>query len=583
MDYYGFYTGKIFDAYEYLGAHIENGGGTFRTFAPNAAHVALIGEATGWQERPMDRVFNQHFWECHIPEAAPDTLYKYRIYHHDGSFMDHCDPYGFGMEPQPGSCSVVRDLRSYPFQDQKWLHDRSVRKDKPLNIYEVHLGSFRRPDTGWYDYEQIGEMLIPYLKACGYNYLEIMPLNEHPCDQSWGYQSTGFFSATSRYGTPRQLMALIDKCHQNGIGVIMDFVPVHFALDDYGLAKYDGTALYEYPHPDVGESEWGTRNFMHSRGEVRCFLQSAANFWLKEFHFDGLRMDAISRAIYWQGDPSRGINQGAVDFLRHMNSGLKALHPTALLAAEDSTAFPNVTKPVELGGLGFDYKWDMGWMNDTLSYFRTPPSQRSGIYHRLTFSMAYFYDDDFILSLSHDEVVHCKDTILGKMHGTLEEKFPQARAFYMYMFAHPGKKLNFMGNELGQLREWDENRQLDWHLLADPDHQRFHRFMADLSRTYLHHPALSGADYDRSGFQWIDCHQEDKCVYVFQRKAGGETITALFNFSDRAQHYSLDGRWQILMHTDWDIYGGRSPVSHDLPEPDHIPLPPCSGILLIQP
>ncbi len=579
MDYYGFYTGKIFDAYAYLGAHVSDNGVTFRTFAPNASHVALIGECTQWQEQPMERVYDRHFWECTIPDAAPGTLYKYRIYHQDGSFMDHCDPYGFGMESQPGSCSVIRNLSGYRFQDEDWMLRRSDCKDRPLNIYEVHLGSFRKPDTGWYNYEQIADILIPYLKSCGYNYLEIMPLNEHPCDQSWGYQSTGFFSPTSRYGTPHQLMALVDQCHQNGIGVIMDFVPVHFALDDYGLAKYDGTALYEYPHPAVGESEWGTRNFMHSRGEVRCFLQSAANYWLKEYHFDGLRMDAISRAIYWQGDPQRGVNQSAVEFLRYMNQGLKALHPTALLAAEDSTAFPNVTKPVEQGGLGFDYKWDMGWMNDTLTYFRTPPSERSAIYHKLTFSMAYFYDDHFILSLSHDEVVHCKDTILGKMHG--QEKFPQARAFYLYMFAHPGKKLNFMGNELGQLREWDEARQQDWHLLENPAHQKFHRFMTDLNQVYLHHRALSVLDYDPSGFRWIDCHQEDKCIYVFQRQVDGETITALFNFSDRNQHYGLDGNWKILMHTDWDIYGGAAPVSHDLPNPHHIPLPPFSGGLAI--
>lgn len=565
MDYYGFYTGKIFDAYEYLGAHADENGVTFRTFAPGAARISLIGQCSDWQEIPMEQVYNRHFWECRVEGAKPGTLYKYRIYDRSGNFVDHCDPYGFGMEAQPGSCSVIRELGDYPFQDEAWMRSRSVSVDKPLNIYEVHLGSFRQSEGGgWYDYEQLADILIPYLKETGYNYLEIMPLNEHPCLQSWGYQSTGFFSPTSRYGTPRQLKALVDACHQNGIGVIMDFVPVHFALDDYALAHYDGTALYEYPHPAVGESEWGTHNFMHSRGEVRCFLQSAANYWLKEFHFDGLRMDAISRAIYWQGDPNRGVNQSAVEFLQYMNQGLKQLHPTAMLSAEDSTAYPGVTKPVSKGGLGFDYKWDMGWMNDTLSYFRTVPEQRSGIYHKLTFSMMYFYNDRFLLPLSHDEVVHGKGTILGKIWGCYEEKLAQARAFYMYMFAHPGKKLNFMGNELAQLREWDERRPQDWHLLQEPVHRAFHCFMTDLNRVYLAHPALSAMDHDRDGFQWVDCHQEEKCVYAFERRGGRERILALFNFSNQPQEYTLEAGapLQVLLNSDWTIYGGYTAPEH---------------------
>lgn len=556
MDYFGFYTGKIFDAYKYLGAHVAPNGVIFRTFAPAASAVSLIGECTGWKEMPMNRVYNGHFWELTCDDARPGMMYKYRIHANDG-YVDHCDPYGFGMEKQPGSCSVIRDMNGYSFQDEKWMKSRSVCMDKPLNIYEVHLGSFRKPGEkpdDWYDYAELADILIPYVKESGYNYLEIMPLNEYPCDQSWGYQSTGYFSPTSRYGTADQLKYFVDQCHQNGIGVIMDFVPVHFALDDYALARYDGTTLYEYPHPAVGQSEWGTYNFMHSRGEVRSFLQSAANYWLTEFHFDGLRMDAISRAIYWQGDPNRGVNQSAVEFLQNMNRGLKQLHPTAMLSAEDSTAYPGVTKSVSEGGLGFDYKWDMGWMNDTLSYFRTDPAHRSAIYHKLTFSMMYFYNDNFLLTLSHDEVVHGKATILGKMWGNSDQKMAQLRAFYMYMYAHPGKKLNFMGNELAQIREWDERRQQDWHLLEEPAHQAFHTFMNNLNGLYLSHPALYAQDHDRGGFEWIDCNQEDKCVYAFRRLGRGEKIIALFNFSAQEQIFRLDLNAKCLFSSEGRDY-----------------------------
>ena len=431
MDFYGFYTGKIFDAYQFLGAHLTDHGADFRTFAPGASKIALIGEFNNWQETQMNKIHDGHFWECHIENASAGMMYKYRIYGRDGRCIDHCDPYGFGMELRPNSASLIRNMDTYKFEDKKWMQSRNDCKNKPLNIYEIHMGSFRKPSEkpdDWYSYEEMADILIPYLKENGYNYLEVMPLNEYPCDESWGYQSTGFYSPTSRYGTADQLKAFIDNCHQNQIGIIMDFVPVHFAVDDYALNCYDGTALYEYPHNAVGVSEWGSCNFMHSRGEVRSFLQSAANYWLTEYHIDGLRMDAISRAIYWQGDPGRGVNMNAVEFLKYMNQGLKMLHPTAILAAEDSTSYPGVTKDVSAGGLGFDYKWDMGWMNDTLDYFRTDPQYRSRDYHKLTFSMMYYYDDQFLLPLSHDEVVHGKATILQKMNGDYDRKFPQARA-----------------------------------------------------------------------------------------------------------------------------------------------------------
>lgn len=541
MDLHGFYTGEVFDAYQHLGAHIWGGGTAFRTFAPAAGRVALIGQFSRWQEVPMDR--DGAFWSCYVEGAGAGMMYKYRIYDRQGGFVDHCDPYGFGMELRPNCASIIRDLHAYRFSDGEWMSARTDCKNGPLNIYEVHFGSFRKPGPAadaWYSYEELIPILIPYLKENGYNYVEVMPLTEHPCDESWGYQVTGFFSPTARYGTMDQLKAFVDACHQNGIGVLMDFVPVHFAVDGYALARYDGDALYEYPNSAVGESEWGSCNFMHSRGEVRSFLQSAANYWLSEFHFDGLRMDAVSRAIYWQGDPARGVNGGAVDFLRNMDRGLKQRHPTAILAAEDSTSFPGVTAPVDQGGLGFDYKWDMGWMNDTLDYFRTPPEHRPGAYHRLTFSMMYYYDACHLLPLSHDEVVHGKASIFQKMAGEYGDKHRQLRAFYMYMYAHPGKKLNFMGNELAQVREWDEKREQDWDLLAYPLHDAFHCFLKILNHLYLDHPALWAGDYHREGFRWLDCHQESKCVYAFERRGGGERLAAVFNFSGREQTFRLE-------------------------------------------
>lgn len=566
MDFYGFYTGKIFDAYEYLGAHMQDDGTTFRTFAPSASRVSLIGEFNGWQELPMEKVHDGNFWEVHVKDALPGMMYKYRIYGGDGRCIDHCDPYGYGMELRPATASIIRSRGSFHFQDQAWMKKRSDCRDKPLNIYEIHFGSFRKPSDepdAWYTYDELADLLIPHLKEAGYNYLEIMPLAEYPCDDSWGYQGTGFFSPTSRYGTMNQFKSFINACHRSGIGVILDFVPIHFAVDDYALAHYDGTALYEYPHSAVGYSEWGSCNFMHSRGEVRSFLQSAADYWLSEFHIDGLRMDAISRAIYWQGDPARGVNGNAVDFLRNMNQGLKKRYPDVILAAEDSTSFPDITRPAEEGGLGFDYKWDMGWMNDTLNYFRTAPAYRTAEYHKLTFSMAYYYQERYLLPLSHDEVVHGKATIMQKMYGDYDGKFPQARAFYMYMYAHPGKKLNFMGNEIGQLREWDEKREQDWCLLSYPAHDGFFHFMADLNHFYLEHSSLWEQDYEEGGFQWLDCHQEEKCIYAFERRSRKERLVAVFNFSDKKVDdfvLKVPGAEALIpvFSSNLEMYGGAS-------------------------
>ena len=593
MDIYEFYSGRSFDAYRELGAHVKKevtgkktvvSGVEFVTYAPNALGVNVIGEFNDWNETVMERCYDGSFFKVFVPEARPGMMYKYKIYHRDGSSMEHCDPYGFGMELRPAFASIIRDMDTYRFHDAKWMKNRSVCQGSPLNIYEVHLGSWRtkpvfdeqgnpltpeeiaesnRVAESWYTYKEIAPMLAEYVKEQGYNYVEFMPLSEHPSDQSWGYQNTGFFSPTSRYGTADELKEMIDILHQHNIGTILDFVPVHFALDGYGLARYDGTALYEYPSNDVGYSEWGSMNFIHSKGEVRSFLQSAANYWLSEYHFDGLRMDAISRIIYWMGDESRGVNDRAVDFIRNMNQGLKDRHPSIILCAEDSTDFKGTTKETKYGGLGFDYKWDMGWMNDTLNFFRTLPFVRGEHYHDLTFSMMYNYNERYLLPLSHDEVVHGKATIIQKMAGMYEEKFPQAKALYAYMYAHPGKKLNFMGNEIGQFREWDEKREQDWDLLKYPNHDSFHQYMKALNKIYMKEPALSVWDDDPNGFAWILCGKENDVVYIFQREVNEDKVIVVLNLSGLVYknyhfNYGNGDTMKVLINSDWNKFGGST-------------------------
>jgi 1,4-alpha-glucan branching enzyme len=593
MDIYEFYSGRSFDAYRELGAHVKKevtgkktvvSGVEFVTYAPNALGVNVIGEFNDWNETVMERCYDGSFFKVFVPEARPGMMYKYKIYHRDGSSMEHCDPYGFGMELRPAFASIIRDMDTYRFHDAKWMKNRSVCQGSPLNIYEVHMGSWRtkpvfdeqgnpltpeeiaesnRVAESWYTYKEIAPMLAEYVKEQGYNYVEFMPLSEHPSDQSWGYQNTGFFSPTSRYGTADDLKEMIDILHQHNIGTILDFVPVHFALDGYGLARYDGTALYEYPSNDVGYSEWGSMNFIHSKGEVRSFLQSAANYWLSEYHFDGLRMDAISRIIYWMGDESRGVNDRAVDFIRNMNQGLKDRHPSIILCAEDSTDFKGTTKETKYGGLGFDYKWDMGWMNDTLNFFRTLPFVRGEHYHDLTFSMMYNYNERYLLPLSHDEVVHGKATIIQKMAGMYEEKFPQAKALYAYMYAHPGKKLNFMGNEIGQFREWDEKRGQDWDLLKYPNHDSFHQYMKALNKIYMKEPALSAWDDDPNGFAWILCGKENDVVYIFQREVNEDKVIVVLNLSGLVYknyhfNYGNGDTMKVLINSDWNKFGGST-------------------------
>ena len=585
MDMQAFYTGHAFDAYEFFGAHSYFGGTHFAVWAPAAQYVQVVGE---FGEYGMHRTY-AGVWEADVNGADAGMAYQYRVTGANGRCVDHCDPYGFAMKLRPDGRSIIAE-RPTGFADEAWLAARSKNYDKPLNIYEVHMGSWQQKEDGsWYTYAELAELLPAYCKKYGYTHLELMPLAEYPFDGSWGYQTTGFFAPTSRYGTPDELAQFINACHKQGIGVILDFVPVHFAVDEYGLKEFDGTPLYEYPAASVGQSEWGSCNFMHSRGEIRCFIQSCADYWLRVFHADGLRMDAVSRLIYWQGDPNRGVNGSTLEFLKGMNAGLQQRHPTAILIAEDSTNFSKVTAPVEYGGLGFDYKWDLGWMNDTLDYFKKTPEERKHNLSKLTFSMMYAWNEHYILPFSHDENVHGKATIVQKMYGEYEGKFPQARALYLYMAIHPGKKLDFMGNEFAQLREWDESREQDWSVLKYPNHDSFRVFRKALNEAYLQNDGFWLREYDPAAFRWLDCAHPEKNACAIWRQGSEGGVLAAFNFGDtELTDYELTlpqkGKLTLLLDTDWTSFGGsttKPAKGKALPAADKLTLnlPPFSGVL----
>lgn len=558
MELKKFYSGEAFDAYEYFGAHVERDRVSFRVYAPRAEKLCIMGEFSGWQEQNM-LALEGGVWEYSCTWARPGQMYKYVVYGSNGR-VEHCDPYGFGMEMRPGSCSIIRQLHEYKFTDRSWMRKRTKCFDKPLNIYEMHLGSWRKKGWQWYLYDELADQLIAYLKEQGYTHVEFMPLTEHPFDGSWGYQNVGYFAPTSRYGTAAQLMALIDRLHNAGIGAILDFVPVHFAMDRFGLRDFDGTALYEYSNKRMANSEWGSRNFDHSRGEVRSFLQSAANYWLNEYHFDGLRMDAISRLIFRKGDWKQGENPEGMNFLKAMNRGLQQLHPTAMLIAEDSTAWGGVTRPVEQGGLGFDYKWDLGWTYNTLKYMGNAPATRAKHGERISSALEYSRNERYILPLSHDETARGTGTVLQRIHGEYEDKLRQARLLYLYMLCHPGKKLNFMGNELAVMREWNEDKPLDWELQWNEKHGAFLRFVADANRMYLKRSALWANDHGGDNFQWLNCRCNKPCVFGISRPMGKDTVLAFFNFSDKAAIIEPDvyGKVSMLINSDWDVYGGGS-------------------------
>ncbi len=564
-----YYQGNAINAYEFFGAHVceERGkkGVRFTTYAPHAQEIQVIGSFDGWscKGNKMTRKDEKGVWSKFIPGAKIGDMYKYRIVQATGRIVDKMDPYAFYSELRPNTASIVVDLNYKRWSDEKWIYQRNRNFDKPMNIYEIHLGSWKKEEgQEWVNYRSIAKELIAYVKENHFTHIELMPLNEYPFDGSWGYQCSGYFSATSRYGTCEDLMYLINACHKAKIGVIMDFVPVHFVRDDFSLSYFDGTPLYEYEKACDADSQWGTANFNLWKEEVRSFLMSAASFWIDKYHVDGLRMDAISNMIHWHGNKDLGENQGALDFVKRMNYNLHHAYPGVMLIAEDSSDFPKVTHSTLDGGLGFDYKWDLGWMNDTLKYLEKDPIYRKWHHNNITFSMAYFYSEKFLMEFSHDEVVHGKKTIIDKIYGTYEEKFAQLKTLYLYMFTHPGKKLNFMGNELAHFREWDEQKECDWKLLEYPTHDSFHKYFSKLGELYCKIPTLYEQEYDWQSFEWIDADNADENLFSYMRKGEKKNYIVILNFSpnEYKKHrfgISESGTYYEILNTDMNIYGGN--------------------------
>lgn len=551
FDAAAFYSGTNSEAYRYLGAHRTRRSGkdgyVFRTWAPNAAHVSVVGDFCGWNgyAHPMEKNADG-FWECFVPSLKRYDTYKFAVTAQSGETVLKADPYAFHAETRPGTASKLYDLGGYRWGDDEWRASRTKAPldRSPLNIYEVHLGSWRRHENGdFYDYRTLARELADHVLDLGYNCVELMPVTEYPLDDSWGYQCTGYFAATSRYGTPRDFMYFVDHLHQKGISVILDWVPSHFCKDAHGLIDFDGTPCYEYADPNKREHEgWGTRVFDYGRGEVKSFLLSSAVFWLREFHVDGLRVDAVASMLYLDYGRENGrwtpnINGGhenleAIDFLRALNETAFSVDPNALMVAEESTAWPLVTRPAKDGGLGFNLKWNMGWMNDICHYLKLDPWFRQDHHQDLTFSMMYAFSENYVLPISHDEVVHMKGSVVGKMPGDYENQLRCTRGFYAYLLSHPGKKLLFMGPEIGQWHEWDSGGQLDWYLLEHEENRQLHAFFKAANAFYKAESALWDIDFDWQGFEWLvpDDNHNNVIVFLRRDRAGNELLCAV-NFS----------------------------------------------------
>ncbi len=538
-----FYSGESGSAYSFLGCHRSGDGFVFRLWAPNAKNVSLSGDFSRWEPLSMSR--NQGIWEITVPGVSQFDCYKYIVESQNGTLCEKCDPYAFHSETRPANASKVYDIDGYEWHDSEYFSrlDGKSPYSSPINIYEVHPGSWKTyADGSPFGYAKLADELVGYVSDMGYTHVELLPVTEHPLDDSWGYQVTGWFAPTSRYGTPKDFMYFVDSCHRAGIGVILDWVGAHFPKDSHGLSLFDGTPCYESSDPLMSEHpEWGTKIFDYSRNEVRSFLSSSVCFWLDKYHIDGIRADAVASMIYLDYGRKSGqwrpaadgsnINRDAVAFLRTMNSAAFAVRPSALMIAEESTSFPMITKPAYDGGLGFGFKWNMGWMHDTLDYMSADPIMRRGMHDRITFSMTYAFSENYILPLSHDEVVHGKKSMIGRMPGSYEDKFRSLRLMYAYMFAHPGKKLSFMGNEFGQFIEWNYHRELDWFLMTYDEHAALFRYCRELNRFYRDTPALWENDANWDGFRWVKVDDADNSVAAFMRiSSAGEKTLAVFNF-----------------------------------------------------
>ncbi|MFA6796404.1 MAG: 1,4-alpha-glucan branching protein GlgB [Bacilli bacterium] len=563
-------NGNSVDAYEHFGAHFKKNkkgesGMEFVVYAPLAKKINVIGDFNSWSvyDSLMEKIDDRGLYRLFVKGASMYQSYKYHILGCDGEWRNKADPFAFFSELRPASASRTFDYRGFIFHDQEYMSKRDRNFDKPVSIYEMHLGSWMgtKEDGTCYSFEEIADRLIDYIKENGYTHIEIMPITQHPFDGSWGYQVTGYFSVDSRYGNPKQLMSFVDRLHQADIGVILDFVPVHFATDEFGLARFDGSCVYEY----TGEhefSQWGTKNFDLGKDPVRSFLISSMMYFLKYFHFDGLRFDAVSNIIYWDGNSDCGVNQGGVDFIKRATYSIHNEFNDVMVMAEDSSAFGNVTKGLEGNGLGFDYKWDLGWMNDTLKYYEKDPIYKPYHNNLLSFSMAYFYSENFILPLSHDEVVHMKGTILNKMWGDYDTKFALARNLYAYQFAHPGKKLNFMGNELATFDEWSEKRSLSWNLKKYPKHDSVSRMMRDLNLIYRGNRAMYVQEYNPENFRWIMVDNAAQSIFAFKREVEGETMIFIFNMTGNFyNNYQIGvpypGEYEEVFNSDKAVYSGN--------------------------
>jgi 1,4-alpha-glucan branching enzyme len=621
-DLYLFGEGNHTTIYEKLGAHpiTQDGadGVHFAVWAPNADRCSVVGDFNGWDGRthPMRMLGSSGIWAAFVPDARIGQRYKFEIRTRYGHIVLKTDPYGFAFELPPATASVIC-RPDYEWGDDEWMRTRSEQDSwfhKPVAVYEVHLGSWARiPEEGerYLTYAELANRLIPYVKDMGYTHIELLPVMEHPFSGSWGYQVTGFFAPTSRFGPPQEFKRFVDECHRQGIGVILDWVPGHFPKDAYALARFDGTALYEHADPRQGEHrDWGTLIFNYGRNEVRNFLLANALYWLKEYHADGLRVDAVASMLYldysreageWVSNRFGGReNLDAIDFVRQMNTLTHAQHPGSITVAEESTAWPSVSRPTYVGGLGFTYKWNMGWMNDILEYVTQDPVHRRWHHRHVSFSLIYAFTENFILPFSHDEVVHGKGSMFGKAPADDWQKAATLRALYGFMYAHPGKKLMFMGAEFGQGREWNYDQSLDWHLLERPFHGGIHRFVKDLNRIYAAEAALHDVDFDPSGFQWIDCNDNENSVVSFIRRArSGEEVVAVVNFTPVPRDgYRIGvpaaGAYEELINSDAELYGGsnlgNAGVVFTEPLPSHgfghslrLQLPPLGCLLLRAP